>query len=540
MRFLPLALAALPLPALADTYTITSVPTAATVYSGFAMVTREVSIDVSAGEHEIVLPDLPQWVDAGSLRASISGAQIGSTRLRTAALPPQPDADNPEVVEAKDNIKTAERNLRDLEDAVQDASLAIQSAKARLTFLAGLAASATLPSDAAALAELAQMIEEQTLSATQAQVSAQRDARRISEDRKDLTKNLTDARAALAALTPPAEPKALLALSVTAQNAGTVIASVSYPARASWQPTYDIVLTEDGDSRITLRRAALIHQNSGENWDAVKLTLSTLAPSGQVVPSELYPPLFRFEDPQMRAKLRPAVSSFSDEAAGVAEQPALLGASPTPQPNFDGPGVTYTLTRPITVAQNAEGARVELDTLEFDARRYARAVPQNDQTAFLMAEAVNTSAEPLLAAHSAQIFVDGSLVGRSYFAGVPAGGDIVQAFGPIENLRLTYSLLDRSEGDRGLIKRSNTQTQETRITIENLGARSWDLEVMEAVPYSEQDELKIEWTAQPEPDVIDVDDRRGLVQWNISIGPNETTEVTTEQNIRWPDGKTLR
>ena len=268
MRFLPLALAALPLPAFADIYTVTSAPTAATVYSGFAMVTREISIDVSAGEHEIVLPDLPQWVDAGSLRASVSGAQIGNTRLRTAALPPQPDADSPEVVKAKANIKTAKRNLRDLEDAVQDASLAIQSAKARLTFFAGLASSETLPSDAATLAELAQMIEEQTLSATQAQVAAQRDARRISEDRKDLTQQLTDAQAALAALTPPAEPTALLALSVTAQNAGTVIASVSYPARASWQPTYDVVLAEDDESRIILRRAALIHQSSGENWDA--------------------------------------------------------------------------------------------------------------------------------------------------------------------------------------------------------------------------------------------------------------------------------
>ena len=249
--------------------------------------------------------------------------------------------------------------------------------------------------------------------------------------------------------------------------------------------------------------------------------------------------MLRFEDPQMRAKLQRSVSSFSDESAGAAE-PVLMEAAPTPQPNFDGPGVTYAISRPITVAQNAEGARIELDTLEFDARRYARAVPQNDQTAFLMAEAVNDSAEPLLAANNAQIFVDGSLVGQSYFAAVPAGGNIVQAFGPIENLRLAYSLLDRSEGDRGLITRSNTQTQETRMAIENLGSKSWDLEVMDAVPYGEQDDLKIEWTAQPKPDLTDVDDRRGLAQWNLSIGPNETIEITTEQLIRWPEGKILR
>ena len=98
MRFITLALAALPLPALAETYTVTSSPTAVTVYSGYAMVTREVSVDVEAGAHEVVLPDLPQWVDAGSLRVSVAGAQLGSTRLRTDALPPQPDRDSEAVI----------------------------------------------------------------------------------------------------------------------------------------------------------------------------------------------------------------------------------------------------------------------------------------------------------------------------------------------------------------------------------------------------------------------------------------------------------
>ena len=146
MRFLPLALAALPLPAFADTYTVTSVPTAVTVYSGFAMVTREVSVDVSTGAHEVVLPNLPQWIDAGSLRISLSGADLSGTRLRTDALPPQPDADSDAVIAAKDQIEAAERALRDLDDAAQDAGFGANAADAQVKFLEGLADSDTLPS----------------------------------------------------------------------------------------------------------------------------------------------------------------------------------------------------------------------------------------------------------------------------------------------------------------------------------------------------------------------------------------------------------
>lgn len=538
MRFITLALATLPLPALAETYTVTSSPTAVTVYSGYAMVTREVSVDVDAGAHELVLPDLPQWVDAGSLRVNVAGAQLGSTRLRTDALPPQPDRDSEAVIAAKARIKTAELALRDLDDRILDASLAAKAAEARLAFLTGIATKDDLPASPETLAGLGQMIEAQTLAATQAQLASQRAARAIAEDRKDLEREVEDARASLVALTPPAEPKALLALSVAAQTAGSVTATISYPANASWEPTYDVFL-ETGDSdTLTLGRAALIYQRSGENWEDVALTLSTLAPTGQVLPSELYPPLLQFEDPKAQAKLEMQRNSLGADRAG-APSPVMEMAS-APQPNFDGPSVSYSLPNPISIAQNAEGARVELDALSFDARVFARAVPAHDQTAFRMAEATNASLEPLLAASTAQLFVDGALVGRSSFDAVPAGGEIVQAFGPVEELRLSYAVLDRSAGDRGLISRSNARTQEVRMTIENLANAPWDIEVMEAIPYSEQDDLMIEWDATPTVTAKNVDDRRGLMQWDLTLAAAATQEITVEQVIRWPDGMVLR
>ncbi|MEP5031740.1 MAG: mucoidy inhibitor MuiA family protein, partial [Marinomonas sp.] len=485
------------------------------------------------------LPDLPQWTDPSSLRVSMQGAGIATTRMRTDALPPQPSADSPAVIAAQTRIDAAQLALRDLDDAVEDAMLAVNAADAQLNFLIGLASSKTLPSDTAALTEVAQMVQAQTLAATQAKVAATRTARRIGEGRMDLQQELTDARAALAALTPPSGAKALLALSATAPEAGLVTATVSYPVSASWQPTYDVMLSRGDTDQLTLRRAALITQNSGENWEGVTLTLSTVAPSGQVAPTTLYPQLLRFEDPKERAKLQRSVSSLSASMDG-APTAMVAAEAALPSPNFDGPGVTYTLPAAVTIAQNAEAARVELDALRFDASVFARAVPVRDTTAFLMAKAKNTSPEPLLAADAAQIFVDGALVGRSHFNAVPAGGDLTQAFGPIEDLRLTHVIVDRSEGDRGLISRSNAQTQDIRMNIENLGTQNWNVELLEALPYGEQDDLIIEWVAQPRADVIDVEDRRGLVQWNFDVAPHATQNVTVEQSIRWPDGTVLR
>ncbi|KIN74680.1 DUF4139 domain-containing protein [Sulfitobacter guttiformis] len=537
MRLLTLALAALPLPVLAETFTVSSAPTAVTVYGGFALVTRDVTVEVGVGAHELILPDLPQWVNAGSLRVSLEGAILSGTRLRNDALPPQKDKDSAEVTAAKDRIETAERALTYLDDRAQDAGLAVQAAQARLTFLQGLSSSGTLPSTPEELAGLGEMIEGQTLEATAAQISALRRVRDITDARPDLESALEDARTALVALTPPEEPKTLLALSIAADQAGPVIASISYPAQASWQPTYDILLTRGNDAHMTLRRAALIYQSTGENWQDVILTLSTLAPSGQVMPSEIYPPLLQYGDPQESAKLQRNQSGLTADALAA---PVMINETMRPQPNFDGPGVTYTLPNTISVARDAEGARVELDALDFDARVFARAVPSRDTTAFLMAEATNTTREPLLAADSAQVFVDGALVGQSNFAPVPAGGTFAQAFGPIEDLRLTRAVLEKSEGDRGFINRNNAQVQDVRLSVENLGSESWNVELLEGVPYSEQDDLQIEWNAEPRASETDVEDRRGLTQWNFTLPANATQEVTITQTVRWPEGMVLR
>ncbi|MEH6830483.1 MAG: DUF4139 domain-containing protein, partial [Sulfitobacter sp.] len=108
------------------------------------------------------------------------------------------------------------------------------------------------------------------------------------------------------------------------------------------------------------------------------------------------------------------------------------------------------------------------------------------------------------------------------------------------DLRLSHKVTDQSEGDRGLINRSNAQTREVRMTVENLGSQAWDIELLEALPYSEQDDLVIEWNAQPKAALKDVEDRRGLAQWDISLAANATQEITIEQIVRWPDGKVLR
>ena len=78
------------------------------------------------------------------------------------------------------------------------------------------------------------------------------------------------------------------------------------------------------------------------------------------------------------------------------------------------------------------------------------------------------------------------------------------------------------------------------MSVQNLGAENWDIELLEAVPFSEQDDLVIDWSAQPAASLRDVEDRRGLMQWNFTLDAEQLQEILIEQTVRWPDGKVLR
>lgn len=541
MRVLFACLTLLPSAALADVFTLRSEPQAVTVYPYLATVHREATVTLPQGAHQIVLPDLPHTMDREYLRVSVMGATLGTTQFRKEAVLPQPKADSADITAAKDGIEAAKTALRELDDQIAAAGLAASAAQTQIAFLSDLGKNQGLPADASSLQALAQMIGTQSLVAQQDALAAHQAVRDLELGRADLETALQEAKAALAALTPPPEKHAQLTLDVMAPAAGEVTIALEYLVDADWLPTYDIHLDGKDAPQLAIKRGAVVSQRSGENWQGVALTLSTLVPSGQTQPSQVYPRHLTLTDKEPpRAKLsRQLADSAESYADPVIEAPVVVEEA-MGMTDFDGPGVRYDFATPVSIASGVDDTRVALDTLTFPARRFARAVPRSDQTAFLMAEFTNTTQEPLLPAGEVALFLDNTLIGQMNLGLIPAGDEAELPFGPIEDLRLSYTVLDQSEGDRGIISRSNAKTDRTRMDIQNIGTDDWQVEVRAAVPYTAQEDLQIDWSANPAPDQINIDDRRGILQWDLDVAAGATTSVTIEENLRWPEDKILR
>ena len=542
MRVLIAALlASTALPACADTIAATSRITAVTVYPDGAKLTREVSFTApAAGSHELLVTDMPYGSDPGLIRLAPSeGLQLGAFNLRADRLPPREDPLTKDQQAAKTAIEAAEVTADQAQLALEAVTAGVEAAEAQVRFLSSF--SGALPDGATpdTIRSMAAMIGTETLAARQAALAAKAELPPARKAVTEAQEALAKAQAAYDALPSADMDYTALSVAVTAAAAGKQTVTVTqYVGNASWQPVYDLNLTREGGDKLVLDRSVLVTQYTGEDWDGVALTLSSSRPAEQAAPSQLWPELRSIgpevdEEDLMRKSL--GVADMAMLPAPVAEAAPVVAAGMA----YEGDTVVYHYPEAVTVATGAENLRLALDSLEFAPVVEAVAVPRLDSTAFVVARFTNASEEPLLPGQ-AILFREGVLVGSTWLDVIAPGVETDLGFGALETLRVKREMPKRAGGETGVFTSSNQQSESAVITVENTGAESWPVRILDQVPYSEQDDLEIEVSASPDPTETDVDGQRGILAWEFDLPAGGKQTITLEQTLTWPDGMVLR
>ncbi|WP_264211545.1 DUF4139 domain-containing protein [Leisingera thetidis] len=533
--------------AAADTIPLSSRVSEVTLYPGLAEVTRRAAVTLPAGRHRLILQNVPKSALLETLQVEISGARRIATLLRGEHVPPRA-ADDPEIDAAEARIRDLEAQIASVRDEAAGARAGVRAAEVSIGFLQQLGANEGLAqADAAALRAIARMISGEAASAGQAAVTAEAEARRIELRLAALDEDLAEARAALAAITLEDRDRLYIAVDVDAEQAGEGAVMLSYftagGGNTGWQPAYEMHLSTGEAVEVTLKRAVTLVQDTGENWQDVALTLSTAKPAGQGSPSGLRPWLRRIAEPAPPPSAKQLLAD-ADGAGTVseafAEPPIVAEEVRRWAANLDGAAAAYRFGLPVSVASGADVLRLEMDALTAAAEVEAVAVPLRDAAAYRVVTFTNSFGEQLLAADAVPRFADGKLVAFEAFAGLAPGAEMAAGFGPIEGLQVRRDVLDQSEGGQGLISRSNEQVQKVEIEVANLTAQDWPVRVLDRVPYSQQDDLEISWSASPRPDEESVEKQRGILAWNMEVAAGGTRAIRLETKLNWPDGMVLR
>ena len=539
------SLIALAAPSFADTFIATPRVDTVTIYPGLAHVSRLITIDVPAGRHDIIVPDLPQGLSPQGLRVSApSNAQIGAVNLAGDRLPVTPDHARPEVLAAKAEIERLEDILRTSADEIAQIRLQVQAAQEQVDFLQSLSkAGATEGVAISDLQALAQMVGSETLTLRQRAFEAEQDAQAAERARVDDLDALEDAQQALAALMAPEQSGAALSFTLNAFAAGEVTIDIgTLEGFANWSPVYDMRLTTGDAATMDIDRAVVISQQTGQDWTDVQLILSTARPGEQTSPSAVWPQPRRIVSEDELDRERGVMMADGLQAlsrSAVMEDAIAAPMKVTAQADFSGATVTYTYPTRVNIRNGVDELRLPLDTLNLGAKVWAEAVPSQDDIAYRMAEFTNATGEVLLPG-DALLIADGTMVGFDRMPLLAAGGDMEMGFGPLDGIRLTRATPAKSEGDVGVFVSANQLTEQVVMTIENLTGQDWPVLLRDVFAYTEQEDLEVDLASSPAFDRMNPEGRRGILEWDFDLDAGARQEIRLDYTLTWPNGYVLR
>jgi uncharacterized protein (TIGR02231 family) len=535
--------------------------TAVTVFTDGARVQRTGTTSVAAGRQTVEVTGLPAGLDPASVRVTARGAGLAllnvEVRRGYAADP---------VREQVARLRAETERCRDAVQALDDEDTAEEARLKFLIHLSGAAATALARAVGFGRAghdELTSMAG--YLSGDTAEVLGRR--RDIAVRRRAARRELEAAEGRLAGAEKRVGQATVFSIVAATLEAGAVAdgalengavtpaeVEVSYHvAGASWRPLYDLTL--EGE-RLAVSYLAEVTQQTGEDWPAVELTLSTtrrgrhqvlpeldpwyvrraLPPSTHIARrgpmramsgGPLPPPML---PPQMAAPGAPAdvdVGGGAAEAAMLSAEPVGAGGAGQGEA---WAGVAYRVQRPLAVPANGGPQKTSIARFDLDATLDHLTVPVLAPEAYLRATATNTSSLLLLPG-PARVFHGTQFTGETTLDTVAAGEEIELQLGVDDQVRVERELKRRSTG-KAVIGGTRTIDIGYEITVENHRRGPARVTVKDRVPVSADGDIKVRLReASPAPaEQSDL----GELTWKLKLDGGQAASVRYRFTVEHP------
>jgi uncharacterized protein (TIGR02231 family) len=525
---------------------------AVTVYPSGAEIVRLAKVSLERGDHVVMLTDLPARAIASSIRVEGKASlklDIASVDSRRVFIPHTDDA------LAASERKRVEDEIERLRDEKNALEAVVQAAEMQKTLIGNLAQLPTHPAPVNASGAgqpdwgaLIGVIGQQFAEAQKQVLATQVRIREVD-------RTIKDREGRLASLAPAQEERTELKIFLNASAPLEAELAVRYQvAGASWSPFYDARLstgTKAEPPRLQLVRRASVQQRTGEAWEEVALSLSTARPGAGTGAPELSPVLIDYEPeaPPPRPVGQPAPRATTrDFAAGRAEdeQAARSGAVAAPQKAEEQRAAVeaqafqavYAISGRVSVPATGEAKRVQIDDVSLDPTLMLRTVPKRDQKAYLYVKMTPARTTPILPGQVA-LFRDATFVGNGRLPLLAPGEETELGFGVDDAVRVRHAVLEEKRSESGIITSSMTDSRNYKITVKNLHQRAVPVTVIDQIPVSQNADIKVELVAKTAPSKRDLEDKRGILAWELKLDADEEKAVEFGYRVSWPSARKI-
>lgn len=496
--------------------------TSAILFPSHAQIVWEEGASMDQGSGAITLSGLPVSIQDETLMAEIHG--MPGVLIQRVQI---------QQVEQAEVVAEATRKLREaltrIEHEIGAREDEIQSWNQQVSLMTKAAGT---PSELTA-AELSQL-------ATTVQESTQTALSRIREIRQSMADDVAERdriKRELAATQQDARATKRVTIVYQAERAGQAEVRLQYQTRgASWRSQYNARLTTaDGgtDGTLVLEHLALVRQNTGADWEDVKLSLSTANMQlGTDIPP-LYPWVVAPGDkPQYRAK------SQLGSSMDMAQSEAVSAPQPTRVANDGAFTQRYRVESRVSLASGNSDQYVSVASHELPVSIETQFFPAMDLNGFVHASGT-FDAEIALPAGPVTLYRDGQSVGRSQLQSLSTNSELAMGFGVNDRVVADRVTEENQKGEKGIFKGEKYVRRVNRYEITNNHPQAVAIRVFDRIPVSQQDDLTVEELEITQPVKRNALDVKGALSWRRVLDPGKAVTLQSGFELRVPEDSEL-
>jgi uncharacterized protein (TIGR02231 family) len=522
-----------------------------TVYAVNALVTREVDVPAGKGIVELTVNPLPSSIIQTSLYSEGSdGVRVLTTRFRTRTIVQDNREDVKKLVDEVAQLNLAREKIEADVTAVQENIKLLGKMEGFLGVTTIQATEKGALNTEAAIA-LAKYIREQRLETARELVNLKQQVSANQAKAALAQKMIT----ALAGGTPRTERDAVITVE-RPNGAGGKVKLNYLVESASWRPQYKLRAGKDPKDAVHVEYLASVTQHSGEDWNNVKLILSTAQPALNSAPPDLQQlkvgvvhkgsvPARNLNVAELEEQIKflraKAQKDFNERkpstgiglfntAAALDQTFELLNPAAAVQRgcallNREGPTITYQLNTAMVVPSRSEEQVLEVARVELTPEFYYKSVPLITTQVYRLADLVNKSKHVILPGE-ATMYIDTEFVGQMHLPLVAIGEPFTVGFGVDPQLQVKRQLIDKAQTIQG---GNQLLRFEYRSLVNNFKNEKVKLQVWDRLPRAETDQVNIsivKTTPELSKDAAYLKGPRtqNLLRWDVTVDANANGE----------------
>jgi uncharacterized protein (TIGR02231 family) len=520
--------------------TVPSRITDVTLFSGQALIQREALATIDKGLHDLLLEVEAFRIDRDSVSAKVFGSgEIFSVQYKEIHVKESP-RENIKILEQKiEKLKQARRTLTDEKDVFNKKELFLRSL---IDF-----SQTQVPQDVkTSFPRIEDLEKTLTFLASQLQAINTR-KQHLDSEIENINKEIRVLERELISFRGPAKKtkKFIAVLFKSTKKQKVKIEATYVTRRAQWAPLYKVSVP------LTLREVDLamfskIQQKTGENWKNVALTISNVIPlQGVALPS---PNTWTLDVQRYRARKSKALGRVAMEKAAPArsvqemKEAADFEQVPEEEATFayaqreELPlSFEYKIPQMLDIESRNKETILPLFGRKLQGEFFYYAVPGKSPLTFLVCKA---RADKELLSGPLNVYFGGRFIGKTFLSEKKPGEDFNLNLGADREVKVKREKIKDKVKETffGQLERDTiVREMAFKITLENLKDKPVKLKVLDTVPVSRTDKVKVkDLTINPAPAEKNYQDREGVLLWEYQLKPQEKKEITIAFVVTYP------